>query len=166
MVLSLLASPQIIFLAVAAAFLAGSTKHLFSEMWLCGFCMRVDDETGSSDSLKNSAFVFVKPHANTAAVQELVREKLVSSGITILSEKTISGKTIDEKKLIDQHYYAIGKKPHCSLGTFSASLVSTYRGVQRPRQRYFLLVTSLFQPKNSKKNLESHGKLCWRRVEL
>jgi len=69
------------------------------------------DATGATckaGELRNSAFVFVKPHANTPAVQKLVREKLVAAGCTILSEKDIDGKTIDEQKLIDQHYYAIG----------------------------------------------------------
>lgn len=58
----------------------------------------------------NSAFVFVKPHANTKATQDMVRQKLVDAGITITSESDISGTTIDEKKLIDQHYYAIASK--------------------------------------------------------
>lgn len=40
----------------------------------------------------------------------MVREKLIAAGIEILSETDISGKTIDEKKLIDQHYYAIASK--------------------------------------------------------
>lgn len=68
--------------------------------------------SGSASStcaaMKNSAFVFVKPHANTPAVQSLVRQKLVAAGCVILSEVDIDGKTIDENKLIDQHYYAIG----------------------------------------------------------
>ena len=68
-------------------------------------------ETSSSCAdLKNSAFVFVKPHANTEATQKMVRETLEAKGIEILSESDISGKTIDEKKLIDQHYYAIASK--------------------------------------------------------
>lgn len=54
--------------------------------------------------------MFVKPHANTVATQKLVREKLVASGIEILAERDIDGETIDEKKLIDQHYYAIASK--------------------------------------------------------
>lgn len=58
----------------------------------------------------NSAFVFVKPHANTEATQKLVRTKLQDANITILSEKDIDGPTIDSKKLIDQHYYAIASK--------------------------------------------------------
>ncbi|KAL3770672.1 hypothetical protein ACHAWU_004371 [Discostella pseudostelligera] len=68
--------------------------------------------SSSSDScsLKNSAFVFVKPHANTAATQKMVRDALLAKGIEILSESDIDGKTIDEKKLIDQHYYAIASK--------------------------------------------------------
>lgn len=70
-----------------------------------------EGRTCSSDSpLKNSAFVFVKPHANTAATQKLVKEKLLQAGIDILSESDISGNTIDENKLIDQHYYAIASK--------------------------------------------------------
>jgi len=59
---------------------------------------------------QNSAFVFVKPHANTDATQVLVRNKLTEAGIKILSESDVTGETIDEKKLIDQHYYAIASK--------------------------------------------------------
>jgi len=66
--------------------------------------------TNNDCALKNSAFVFVKPHANTEATQKMVRDKLLSNGIEILSEKDIDGSTIDEKKLIDQHYYAIASK--------------------------------------------------------
>jgi len=67
--------------------------------------------TSSTDiKLLNSAFVFVKPHANTKPTQDFVRDKLLSSGLEILSESDISGETIDEKKLIDQHYYAIASK--------------------------------------------------------
>lgn len=60
--------------------------------------------------LLNSAFVFLKPHANTPATQELVSQKLRDAGIEILSEIDIDGLTIDEKKLIDKHYYAIASK--------------------------------------------------------
>jgi len=64
--------------------------------------------------LQNSAFVFVKPHANTPAVQKLVREKLIAAGCTVLAETDIDGPTIDKQKLIDQHYYAIGTcRPVC-----------------------------------------------------
>jgi len=62
------------------------------------------------EELLNSAFVFIKPHANTEAAQKMVREKLTEAGLTILSESDVEGTTIDEKKLIDQHYYAIASK--------------------------------------------------------
>jgi len=69
-----------------------------------------DSAAEKSCSPKNSAFVFVKPHANTKATQDLVREKLIAAGIEIMSESDIAGTEIDEKKLIDQHYYAIASK--------------------------------------------------------
>lgn len=62
------------------------------------------------EGLLNSAFVFVKPHANTKATQDMVRKKLIGAGITIVSERDVKGSEIDEKKLIDQHYYAIASK--------------------------------------------------------
>lgn len=58
----------------------------------------------------NSAFVFVKPHANTPATRELVVEKLNKAGVTILSQTEISGVDVDEKSLIDQHYFSIASK--------------------------------------------------------
>jgi len=61
-------------------------------------------------TLLNSAFVFIKPHANTEKVRAFVQSKLKDAGLTILSESDIDGTVIDEKKLIDQHYYAIASK--------------------------------------------------------
>jgi len=66
--------------------------------------------TSKSSPLLNSAFVFIKPHANTKKVQDLVRDELTKKGIAILKELDISGDEIDSKKLIDQHYYAIASK--------------------------------------------------------
>ena len=60
--------------------------------------------------LKNSAFVFVKPAANTEATQALVKHVFSDNKISIKSEGSIGGGTIDAKKLIDQHYYAIASK--------------------------------------------------------
>ena len=60
--------------------------------------------------LKNSAFVFVKPAANTAATQALVKEVFAAKSISIVSEGEIDAATIDANKLIDQHYYAIASK--------------------------------------------------------
>ena len=58
----------------------------------------------------NSAFVFVKPHANTPAAVKMVTELMASKGVKILKTGTITAEEIDSKKLIDQHYYAIASK--------------------------------------------------------
>jgi hypothetical protein len=58
----------------------------------------------------NSAFVFIKPHAVTAATKALVSSSLGAQGITIRSEGTLTAEQIDAGKLIDQHYYAIASK--------------------------------------------------------
>mmetsp|Transcript_36902 Transcript_36902/g.80956 ORF Transcript_36902/g.80956 Transcript_36902/m.80956 type:complete len:321 (-) Transcript_36902:210-1172(-) len=71
----------------------------FSEV--CGKC---------APGPKNYAFVFIKPHANTEDVRKLVTDTFQADGIRILSEGSLSGKVIDEKKLIDKHYYAIASK--------------------------------------------------------
>ena len=63
-----------------------------------------------SDALQNSALVFIKPHANTQATQDLVVDKLNDANIKILSQVDIGGEEIDEKGLIDQHYYSIASK--------------------------------------------------------
>lgn len=87
----------------------GCNRILFCVVFTTLFIFRASADS-SCDMLLNSAFVFVKPHANTAATQALVKEKLTAAGIEILSEQDISGTTIDEGKLIDQHYYAIASK--------------------------------------------------------
>lgn len=61
-------------------------------------------------ALRNSAFVFVKPHANFPQVQDVVRKMLLAASVEIQREGDIAGTVIDEKKLIDQHYYAIASK--------------------------------------------------------
>jgi nucleoside diphosphate kinase len=61
-------------------------------------------------SSTNSAFVFIKPHAITDAVKALVKKKLEDSGIRIVAEGSLTGEVVDEKKLVDQHYYAIASK--------------------------------------------------------
>eukprot|EP01064_Diplonema_japonicum_P038945 TRINITY_DN962_c0_g1_i1.p1 TRINITY_DN962_c0_g1~~TRINITY_DN962_c0_g1_i1.p1 ORF type:complete len:355 (+),score=112.34 TRINITY_DN962_c0_g1_i1:54-1118(+) len=60
--------------------------------------------------LRNEAFVFVKPHANTDAVRKLVKERLQKAGINVTSEGEITGEEINDNLYIDQHYYAIASK--------------------------------------------------------
>lgn len=67
-------------------------------------------ESGSSEKLMNSAFVFIKPHANNPDTQKLIASTLQSRGIQIVREGEFSGPQIDEDMLIDRHYYAIASK--------------------------------------------------------
>mmetsp|Transcript_35942 Transcript_35942/g.86872 ORF Transcript_35942/g.86872 Transcript_35942/m.86872 type:complete len:334 (+) Transcript_35942:31-1032(+) len=69
-----------------------------------------EESCAASGAPLNSAFVFVKPHANTPATREMVVDKLNKAGLTILSQSEINGVEIDEKSLIDQHYFSIASK--------------------------------------------------------
>lgn len=60
--------------------------------------------------VRQSAFVFIKPHAVTPSCESLVEASLKSKGISVTSTGTISSDVIDSSKLIDQHYYAIASK--------------------------------------------------------
>lgn len=66
------------------------------------------DSATSSPALRNAALLFLKPHANTPATQALVRKTLQQHKIDIVSEVEIDAKTIEKRKLVDRHYYAIG----------------------------------------------------------
>lgn len=54
--------------------------------------------------------MFIKPHAATQAVQDLVKAKLASKSITIVRTTSIFADTIDKKGLIDNHYGAIASR--------------------------------------------------------
>ena len=82
----------------------------------------------NADEKMQSAFVFVKPHANTPAVREMVLAKFAEQGIKVLTEGSIDGRTIDEQKLIDQHYYAIASK--ATITTASALAVPADKFVE------------------------------------
>lgn len=58
----------------------------------------------------NSAFVFIKPHANNENTQRVVKDTLAARGIRVIKEGEFTGPEIDEQMLIDQHYYAIASK--------------------------------------------------------
>eukprot|EP00929_Paragymnodinium_shiwhaense_P067058 TRINITY_DN3373_c0_g1_i1.p1 TRINITY_DN3373_c0_g1~~TRINITY_DN3373_c0_g1_i1.p1 ORF type:complete len:1453 (+),score=496.86 TRINITY_DN3373_c0_g1_i1:143-4501(+) len=65
---------------------------------------------GAGDLEWNRAFVFVKPHANTEAVQKLVKQTLRDASMYIMKQGTIAAAEIDAKELIDTHYYSIASK--------------------------------------------------------
>jgi nucleoside diphosphate kinase len=60
--------------------------------------------------VKNSAFVFIKPHAVNEKVKSLMTKGLAEHGITIVQEGSLDAATIDKNMLIDNHYYAIASK--------------------------------------------------------
>jgi len=60
--------------------------------------------------LLNEAFVFIKPHAVTPAVKDLVEATLQKAGLKITAQGEITAEQIDSGKLIDQHYYSIASK--------------------------------------------------------
>jgi len=62
------------------------------------------------DFTTNQAFVFIKPHATTEAVKELVRSILNERSIEIIVEGPITADVIARGQLVDQHYYSIASK--------------------------------------------------------
>jgi hypothetical protein len=59
---------------------------------------------------KNSAFVFLKPHAATPAAKSLLEAGLKAHGMSVVQQGTLDGATIDDKMYIDAHYYSIASK--------------------------------------------------------
>jgi len=60
--------------------------------------------------VKNTAFVFIKPHANTEKARAVVKEEFTKRSINVVKEGLIDGTEIESKMLIDNHYYAIASK--------------------------------------------------------
>jgi len=58
----------------------------------------------------NQAFIFIKPHAVTDGVKQLVRALLGERSIGIIAEGAISADAIAEGSLVDNHYYSIASK--------------------------------------------------------
>merc|ERR1711934_305853 len=74
-----------------------------------GLCS-AEEERPPAALTMNKAFLFIKPHAVTEKTKELAKEALVAKGLNVLSEGELTAAVIDEKKLIDNHYYAIASK--------------------------------------------------------
>jgi len=70
--------------------------------------------TGPRPAGKMQAFVFLKPHAVTDKAKELVSTTFGMCGLKIVQEGSLDAKTIEEDKLIDNHYYAIANKASLS----------------------------------------------------
>ena len=54
--------------------------------------------------------MFVKPHAVTDHVKELVRKRIASANISVTSEDSITAEQIDKDMLIDNHHGASAAK--------------------------------------------------------
>ena len=59
--------------------------------------------------LRNSALVFVKPHAATDACEAFVREHLTAAGVSIVDSGVKDAAEIKSAKLIDQHYGSLAR---------------------------------------------------------
>ena len=64
-------------------------------LYLLGVVSFASPSHAAADAETNSAFVFIKPHANTAAAQALVKKTLAAKGIAIKAEGELTGETID-----------------------------------------------------------------------
>jgi hypothetical protein len=92
----------------------------------------------SPKKLSNSAFVFVKPHANMPATQDLVVDKLTKAGIQILDEQDFDGAS--------------------RLTKVASFLINTATGTPiLPRPPFFQPRISPYQSTDLKKPLESLG---------
>jgi len=60
--------------------------------------------------VKNTAILFIKPHANNSKVQALVAKQLKDMGFKVLAQKTVSAKEIESNSHAAKHYYAIASK--------------------------------------------------------
>lgn len=98
---SSMSSRKVVFSMAATAAL-GVTMMALSSQPEVAFC--------AAGERKNSAFLFIKPHAVTEPTKQMVTEGLKAGGLTILTEGDLTAKEIDERMLIDNHYYAIASK--------------------------------------------------------
>eukprot|EP00298_Acanthocystis_sp_HF-20_P000156 c10196_g1_i1.p1 GENE.c10196_g1_i1~~c10196_g1_i1.p1 ORF type:complete len:558 (-),score=275.16 c10196_g1_i1:7-1680(-) len=67
-------------------------------------------QVGQEKVVRNSAFLFIKPHANTEAVRNYVERRIHEAGLSIVHQGLLTAEQIESKKIIDQHYYSIASK--------------------------------------------------------
>jgi len=60
-------------------------------------------------TLRNTALVFVKPHAATDACEAFVRQHLAAAGVSVVDAGVKSAAEIEASKLIDQHYGSLAR---------------------------------------------------------
>ncbi|KAK3280102.1 hypothetical protein CYMTET_12043 [Cymbomonas tetramitiformis] len=77
-------------------------------------CQKIAGVSGPVVPVKNMAYVFIKPHAVTPAVVELVSSKFQAAGISVGQSGAIDNTKIEKDMLVDNHYYAIANKASLS----------------------------------------------------
>lgn len=84
----------------------------------CDECLakaqKIAGVSGDVPACANMAFVFVKPHAVTPKVVELVKAKFEEVGFAVTKDGAIDAATIEKDLLVDNHYYAIANKASLS----------------------------------------------------
>lgn len=101
----------------AQASLFDSLEDVNSDVCLAR-CLEIAGVEAKEDAAPlttNSAFMFVKPHAVTDATKEYIGAELAAKGFTVKTEGELDNVTIETKKLIDNHYYAIANKASLTL---------------------------------------------------
>lgn len=115
----------------------------------------------SDEPLRNSAFVFIKPHANTPEVRNLARTVLASKSISIVREGELAGELIDKDKLIDQHYYAIASKATLTTPDKLAVPEAKVRDREREKKKLFFFGST---SSSSVGQFEAKFGVSWRQV--
>lgn len=59
--------------------------------------------------MMNSALIFIKPHAVNPAAIAFIENFLTTNGVSLLESGELSSEDIDERGIIDRHYFAIAK---------------------------------------------------------
>lgn len=96
--------------SMAVPMVAITTAVFFGALYDHPLAPNVRSSCAGSSGERNSAFVFIKPHANTPQTQSMVKRSLSTAGIKVAQEGELTAEQIDKGMLIDQHYYAIASK--------------------------------------------------------
>jgi len=62
------------------------------------------------DERTNAGFMFLKPHANTEAALELMRQRLGEAGIKVTGDGNLRAECLDKRRIIDVHYGSLAAK--------------------------------------------------------
>ena len=116
-----------------------------------------------ASTLLNSALVFIKPHAYSSSVKDLVKRKLKSiPSLVIKCEADITGRRIDDKKILDSHYHSIAKRactidPAADVSTHNAESTNNF-----PRDKFQSFFLETYSKVVSEKRVMNAKTACER----